>query len=494
MARHSQGALLSNVVLDRGDSLSLVEQLSHQLRSHVLSGAMLPGTRLPSTRTLSQELGVARLIAVDAFEQLIAEGYFEGRAGSGTFVNSKLPENSTGFFAPRDLSLDHQLDPVPKLASRGRTLVEEPSRSLASPPWPLSPNVPGFDLFPFQVWAKLHSRHCRSPSDDNLAYGNPAGLMSLRNVIAAYVADARGITCSSDQVVIVAGAQQAFAISSLLLTDPGDKVWVEDPGPSKPCEIFSRNGAKLIQVPVDHEGIIVKAGIAQAENARLALVTPSHQLPLGMTMSLPRRLELLRWAKKNQSWIIEDDYDSEYRYVGRPLPALQGLDRDGRVIYVGTFSKVLFPSLRIGYLIVPENLIESYHSALVFMARALPTIEQAILADFIEEGYLATHIRRMRLAYIERQDTLISLLHKELGGVLNVHKTDTGFNVIADLPDSIRDIDIYHAAYKEGIIAYPLSVSYVNAPARNSLILGFASTPQKELPGHVKKLARILKS
>lgn len=494
MAKSARGALLSNLTLDRNASISLTAQLLEYFRHAVLSGELRPSSRLPSSRVLAGEMGVARLTVVNVFEQLVAEGYFVSKIGAGTFVTSfgatdRVEKRLAHFKAPKQ-----QQSGSREFSERGDSLIVTQDRSLPVLPQPFTPNMPAFDVFPSNLWAKLTSRHWRNRPAESLYYGKQGGDPTLKKVIADYLVDARAIHCDPEQVIIVAGSQQAISLCTYLLTDPGDKVWVEDPVPSKPSSIIEGMGADLVFVPTDSEGIIVSRGLEKAPDARMALVTPSRQYPLGVTLSLTRRLELLAWASERGGWIIEDDYDSEIRFSGRPLPAMKGLDQDDRVIYVGTFSKVLFPSIRLGYLVVPPDLIEAITWALELFARGVPSVKQTILAEFIERGHYTSHIRRMRQTYAERQEILARALHSELGGLLTVHKTNAGMNLLADLPDSISDIAVYHAAFAKGIIAYPLSYHYVETPSRNALILGFSHLIPDTIEPNVAILKRAIES
>ena len=286
--------------------------------------------------------------------------------------------------------------------------VQEGARRLVGPPRAFRLGTPGVDLFPVGLWSRLASRRLRSVTSAQLDYGDPAGLRALREAIASHVQTARGTRCEADQVLMVAGAQQGFELVCRLLLDPGDRVWMEEPGYPGARSALRAAGARIVPVPVDAEGLDVARGARRAGDARLAYVTPSHQYPLGVPMSLPRRLALLRWARAARAWVIEDDYDSEFRYGARPIPCLHGLDVDGRVIYVGSFSKTLFPALRLGFLIVPPDLRERLVAARAAADQHPPTLDQAVLADFILEGHFARHLRRMRMAYRERLEALIA--------------------------------------------------------------------------------------
>jgi GntR family transcriptional regulator/MocR family aminotransferase len=336
-----------------------------------------------------------------AYEQLLAEGYIEGIGGSGTFV-APLPEE----MLPPALVHSRSADYRPRLSKRGQKLAailpsigEEVFGDLI----PFRSSTPDATSFPFDIWAGLLNRYSRNPSPDLLGYVYPAGYPRLRKVIADYLNSARGVSCEAEQVIVVPGAQVAFDIIAQLLLDPGDTALIEDPGYFGALGVFRRAGIRLSPVPIDRDGVSIRAIRKQRPGARLLYVTPSHQFPLGVTMSLTRRLELLEWARQTEAWIIEDDYDGEFRYAGRPIPSLQGLTGGERVIYTGTFSKVMFPSLRIGYLVVPVDLVDAFIKGRVMTDMHSSTIPQAALADFIEQGHFARHVRRMRKLYAERQ-------------------------------------------------------------------------------------------
>jgi len=329
---------------------------------------------------------------------------------------------------------------------------------------------------------------------DMLNYGDPLGYEPLRREIALYLADARGVRCEPSQVIIVSGAQKAVGLAAMVLLDPGDTVWMEDPGYVTMRELICAYGARVAAVPVDQDGLDVEFGIDMAPNARMAVVTPSRQYPLGVLMSLPRRLALLEWAQTNRAWIIEDDYDSEFRFAGRPLASMQSLDTAGRVIYIGTFSKVLFPSLRIGYLVVPVDLIDATRMACQVIDKAASTIPQLVLAEFMAEGHFATHIRRMRSIYRERHEAFIDASHRYLAGLLDVRPADSGMNVIGWLANGINDIEAQRRARVEGIVTNRMSYYYSDAPPRSGLHLGFCNTSPAQMSRHVQKLGTSLES
>jgi GntR family transcriptional regulator/MocR family aminotransferase len=480
------------VSLDASSVDPLHRQLYDRLRSGILAGQLSAGARLPSTRTLAAELGVSRTTVVTAFENLLAEGYLEGRVGSGTYVAGSLPEEVLGIRA-------RPAGPPPPLSGRGlsrrgnllaatRTTAVEDTGS----PRAFRPGVPALDEFPFGVWRRISGSVWRRPSGELLGYGDPAGYWPLRREISAHLATARAVRCDPEQVIVVSGSQQALDLASRVLLDPGDAVWVEDPGYMGARGALAGSGARLVPVPVDDEGLVVAAGIQREPGARLACVTPSHQYPLGVTMSLTRRLELLGWARRSGAWVIEDDYDSEYRYTGRPLEALQGLDAEGRVVYVGTFSKVLFPALRLGYLVVPPDLIDAFTAARELVDRHPPTVEQAVLAEFIAAGHFSRHLRRMRALYAARQEALFEEISQHLSGFLDASPAESGMHLVGWLPAGIDDKEASHRAAHRGIEAPPISLYTTSENVRGGLMLGYAAVDEARTREGVRRLARAL--
>ena len=491
MPKHAGGALLGILDLDRSSRLPLFRQLDSQIRQAILSGRLPLGTRLPSSRVLARDVGVSRLTVVNAFQQLIAEGFLEAKRGAGSFVASGLPGSLPLIPADPGDGAQAVARHGPRLSRRGKSLAAGADRPTPGTS-PFSPNQPAYEEFPFSKWSRLWSRCWRRPAMDMLNYGDPLGYEPLRREVALYLADARGVRCDASQVIIVSGAQKAIGLAAMVLLDPGDTVWMEDPGYVTMRELIHAYGGRVAAVPVDQDGLDVKAGIAMAPAARMVVVTPSRQYPLGVLMSLPRRLELLEWAQANRAWIIEDDYDSEFRFAGRPLASMQSLDTAGHVIYIGTFSKVLFPSLRIGYLVVPPDLIDATRMACQVIDKAASTIPQVVLAEFMAEGHFTTHIRRMRSVYRERHDAFIDASHRYLAGLLDVRAADSGMNVIGWLADGVNDLEAQSRAWVGGIVTNRMSYYYCDAPPRSGLHLGFCNTPLAEMNGRVRKLGKAL--
>ncbi len=351
---------------------------------------------------------------------------------------------------------------------------------------------PALDQFPFQVWSSLVARNSRSPRASALQNADPLGSEAFRDAICTYLRTARAVRCDSQRVMIVSGSQQALEITIRVLLDAGSAVWVEEPGYWLARNAFAGAGCRLIPVPVDREGMDVAAGIKRRRKARAAYVTPSHQYPLGTTMSASRRLQLLNWAQSSGSWIIEDDYDSEYRYESMPVASLQGLDHHSRVIYIGTFSKVLFPSLRLGYIVIPPDLLDRFIAVRYAMDIFPSYLYQEVLTSFMRAGHFARHVRRMRLLYKERRAALVSSIAKEFGPAMEVHGTEAGMHLAVTLPEGFRDREIAASAARERLWLWPLSPSYLGETSRQGFILGFGSTPAAQMPQAVGRLRAAL--
>jgi GntR family transcriptional regulator/MocR family aminotransferase len=493
MAKYSSALPNGLIALESESRTPLYRQLCDCLRRAILTGQLTPGTRLQSSRELAAELNVSRNTVVNAYEQLLAEGYLEGQVGSGTYVSSALPEEllnaRTVTRGPTRTGGNR-----PHLSERGK-MFKAFARNIPRAPEKLRPfqsGIPALDAFPFDIWSKLVTRHWRRPADSLLSYGEPQGHAPLRRAIASYLGLARAVRCTPEQVIIVDGAQMAFDLIARVLLDTGDAMWIEEPGYPGARTAFAAGGARLVHVPVDAEGLDVTVGARLEPRARLIYVTPSHQFPLGMTMSLARRLALLDWASRASAWVVEDDYDSEYRYEGRPLSSLQGLDNDGRVVYVGTFSKFLFPSLRLGYIVAPLALVDALVAARSIVGRHSPSVEQAILTDFIEEGHFGRHIRRMRTLYRARQMMLVEALKRECGEAVEVEPSDAGIHLVASLAEGLDDREVSLEAAARGVDARPLSDFYAVKPGRGGLELGYAAFNRQEIRRGAAQLSKAI--
>ncbi len=488
MVKKGRNLVFVTSPLDRSGSAPLYLQLYRELRAAIVTGRCKANTRLPSSRSLAEDLGLSRKTVVEAFEQLIAEGYLEARVGSGTFVTSALPDEMLRPQAKRGkMGTRAGRGRVP--SNRGQKIACISPFFPAVKPRPFRHGLPALDAFPLKLWTQLAGKRLRNLPRELLGYGAATGYRPLREAIASYLGTARAVRCEPEQVVIVAGSQQAIYLSALVLLDEGDAVWIEDPGYLGARGALQAAGARLVPVPVDQQGMRISDGVRLHPSARLAYVTPSNQYPLTVTMSLARRLEILEWAETAGAWIIEDDYDSEFRYQSRPVAALQGLDRYGRVIYMGTFSKLLAPTLRIGYVVLPPELVDSFSTASALISRHPPSLEQVVLTDFIEQGHLARHIRRMRTLYMERQAEFIEAARRELGGMLEITAAEAGTHVIGLLPATMNDRDAATRAAARGVETRPLSNYFLGERGPNGLVFGYGAFNRRQIRAGMQRLA-----
>jgi GntR family transcriptional regulator / MocR family aminotransferase len=481
--RSSDGLLIR---IDTHAPEGLQQQVYIAVRRAILDGILAPGVRLPSSRTLAEDLGVSRTTTLLAYEQLLAEGYLAARHGSGTFVARELPDD-----LPRQLSGRRVTQPKhPQLSRRGLALVgmPAPARRILGPPRAFRLGAPALDLFPLRLWSQLIGRRLRTSTLAQLDYSDAAGFVALREAIADHVQTSRGTRCTADQIFVVGGAQRGLQIACTVLLDPGDRVWLEEPGYPGARNAFVWAGAKITPVRVDSDGLDVASAARQAPDARMTYVTPSNQFPLGVPMSMVRRQALLKWASSAGAWVIEDDYDCEFRYETPPLPCLHGLDRDGRVIYIGTFAKSVFPALRLGFVIVPSDLHDKFLIARRAADSHPPMLEQMALADFIAEGHYARHLRRMRSAYRERLEALTDSAKRLCAGALRLRTVQTGLHAVADL-DGVDAERVYREARDRGIEVTPLRMYFIGPQTANGLLLGFASTRPDGLRQGMEKLA-----
>ncbi len=490
--RKTPSGIVPIIQVDRRAREPLHRQIYNAYRTAIIERALRPKQQVPSTRTLASELGVSRIPVLNAYAQLLAEGYFEARVGAGTVVSSLLPEQPptqqrTGISSAQRRAPSPAVRNCISLISMGKAVPWLGERIGA-----FSPGQPALDEFPFKVWSRLVARRSRNLHLASMHYGNPMGSNQLRESIAAYLRTARGVRCEAEQIMIVSGSQQALEITARVLLEPGSRVWMENPGYRFARSIFKLHSCEIIPVPVDRDGLNVAAGISRCRNARAVLVTPSHQYPLGVTMSASRRLQLLEWAHKSGSWIIEDDYDSEYRYESMPIASLQGLDRGSQVVYIGTFSKVLFPSLRLAYIVIPPDLVESFFAVRLTYDIAPPTFLQSVLADFIREGHFSRHIRRMRSLYKERQSALMESIHKELDVPVDITGEQAGLHLTITLPQRFRDQEIAERALRQRLWLVQLSSSYLERPALPGFILGFSNTRAEDMQKAVRRLRDVI--
>jgi GntR family transcriptional regulator/MocR family aminotransferase len=471
--------------LDRASRMPLTRQIYRQVRSAVLSGALRPGTRMPSSRSMASKLGVARASVVLAYEHLLAEGYVESRHGSGTFIAGDL----TGLASRRRA--------VPRATKRAaptsaRSFSNFERSAMQSDTRPFNTGRTLIDARTDETWRNLTRRAVRRLGANDLGYSDPAGLAELRENICDYLRAARAVRCDPGQIVITAGTQQAIDIAIRVLLAPGDEVWVEDPGyPLTHAQLLLAK-ARLHPVPVDAQGLVVGAGRRMAPRARVAFVTPSHQFPTGVALSMARRLELLAWARQSGALIVEDDYTSEFRYSGPPLASLQGLDTTEQVIYVGTLNKALFPGLRLGYAVVPRALLGAFTGARYLIDRQPATLQQAVVSEFMQQGHFAAHIRRMRQQYRDQRDALAETLMRRAADRLDVAVPDQGMHLVAYLRDGSSDIAVEAGAQRAGIVVRAISRFYRSAPPRAGLMLGFSGFPRQSIVPAAARLAALV--
>jgi GntR family transcriptional regulator/MocR family aminotransferase len=471
--------------------------LYESLREAILAGRLGIGCRLPAARDLSRQYGLARGTVVTAFENLRAEGYVEATVGSGTYVACVLPESLLE--APRPARAPRRehgrpaggqaARPVRRLSAAARRL--HPLFGYPEGPAPaFRIGQPALDEFPTTLWAQVASRQLRMASVKQLLGCGAMGYEPLREAIAEYLVTSRGVTCAPDQVAIVSGTLEALNLAARLLVDPGERVVVERPGYAGARVALEAMGAELVSVPVDDEGLVVDA--RRMRGARLAYVTPAHQYPMGVSMSVTRRLALLDWAARTGATIFEDDYDSEYRYSGPPMPAMQGLDRGGRVIFSGSFSKVLFPSLRLGYVVLPRDLVDPFAAAISLGQRHAPLLDQAVLAEFMTCGHLGRHIRRMREVYAARHAALIAAAERELKGLLDVCSIEAGLHTVGWLPAGVSGTRVATLAAQRGIEVRAVTPTEGRG-AQHVLQLGFAAVDAAEIRRGVRVLAEVVR-
>jgi GntR family transcriptional regulator/MocR family aminotransferase len=477
-------------------SRPIYRQIYERLREGIMSGEFPPGTRLPSTRALATELGVSRRTALVSYEQLLAEGYVVGRVGSGTAVAPGLTA-SRGL--PSRRATDGRARRPLRLASFGRRLADSVQSfrgalSGAALRYDFRYPLPAVDVFPWVQWRRLTARCLRQASIGFLSYGPPQGYEPLRSAIAQYLYRSRGFTCDPAHIIIVGGSQQALDLTARVLVDPDDTIVIEDPQYPGARQVFAAAGARLVPIAVDAKGLDPGKLGARGGGARLAYVTPSHQFPTGAVLPLERRLALLHWAEKTGALVVEDDYDSEYRFQGHPIAAIKSLDHAGRVIYIGTFSKLVFPALRLGYLVVPSELAPAFAAAKFLADRHAPTIEQAVMAEFIVEGHFDRLLRRLRKRVAARRTALLEALHDYLGDRVTVSGTNAGIHVLLwlrDVPPGELPTLVGRAA-AAGVGVYPSTPCYMTPPPRGELVLAYASMSAEDIRSGIRRLADCL--
>lgn len=485
------------IMLDgENNSLPLYRQIYGAIRTAILKGDFSSKMRLPSTRSLAKSLGVSRITVVNAYEQLFAEGYLEGKIGAGTFVASKLPDDLLQTSKPKLKTVEKRQNSPLNLSPFGEKLLAKDLESarvqVETRFQPFQNGLTAIDEFPFEIWSRIAAKFHKNPPRSMLGYGDPQGFYKLREAVAAHLRSARGVNCTAEQVVITSGAQQALDLAARIFLSGKDSFLIEDPCYLEARNSFSATGAKAFFVEVDEEGFNLANVSKTGEKAKLVYVTPSHQYPLGHTMTLARRLELIEWAKKQNAWIIEDDYNSEFRYAGRPLASLQGLDKNGRVIYIGTFSKTIFPALRLGCLVVPPELINVFAVARAFNDAHSAVINQAILAEFIAEGHFARHVRRMRRLYEERQEILVREVKNNLADFIEMEKSEAGMHLIGWLTKDLDEEKIIAESARQNIKLSAVSTYYSSESPRKGFIFGYTAFDERQIKEGITKLAEIL--
>ena len=475
------------IPIDRDAAMPLHRQVYAGFRDAILRGDLAAGQQVPSSRALAAELEISRFPVLDAYAQLLAEGYFESRVGAGTYVSASLP------CQPKQTAPPAPEPPGSRRTSRRALLFPTYEQNGLRRGWgSFGVHQPALDQFPFDLWSRLLARHSRVLRIHPPIGLHPLGLLPFREAICSYLRTARAVRCEPDQIMVVSGSQQALDITTRVLLDPDDAAWIEEPCYPLVRSLLLGSGCRPIPVPVDDEGLDVPAGIRLAPEARVAIVTPSHHYALGVTMSASRRFQLLEWARQASAWIVEDDYDSEFRYESMPIPSLQGLDPTARVIYLGTFSKVLRPSLRLGYIVIPPDLVERFCSVRSAMDIFPPFLFQEVLSDFMRAGHFVRHIRRMRALYKARRTALVESLHVEFGDFFQIHGAEAGMHLTVTLPAGFDDVAIATRAARDKLCLWPLSPCYSTRPARHGFLLGFANTPEDQMPAAVRRLRQIL--
>ena len=490
MTKLKQEVIIAGISLDRKSGSPLYRQVYDEIRAAILDGRFLPGQQLPPSRELASYLKVSRTTITQAFDHLMLEGYIKGLQGAGTYISDAIPENLLFSSAShhgqsnfRELA-DEQQAQIDELVECLHRESEDYNLFL-----PFKPGLPDLEAFPYHLWGKLLTRSATQLPPPAFGYSSSAGYKPLRRAIANYLRVARSVRCKAEQIIITSGSQQAIHLAQRVLLKPGSIIGFEEPGYPDARNILSTAGMRLLPVPLDEEGLKIEGLVREME---MVYITPSHHYPLGVTMSLNRRLELLEFAKSNNIWILEDDYDSEFRYNGLPISSLQGIDNAGLVIYIGTFSKVMFPGIRLGFLVVPENLIEGFIAARYLGDRQSSIVDQAALAIFVEDGHFGRHIRKMRLLYQQRRDAFCKNVHRYLRDHWRIEKPEAGLHAVAWLKQGIDDADFSRRMAREGILTPALS-SY---SARNNLppglVLGYAAYSESQTLATLKKIARLL--
>ncbi len=493
MARASSGALLPGLDLDPKSQEPLSTQLYNALRHHMTSGVLAAGVRMPSTRTLSNELGLSRTTAATAYEQLKSEGYLTSSEKSGTFVADLLPEKlawSTRlvYSRPED---GRQLEA--ELATRLEENLPK-QRERTSRALPFNPGIPAVFEFPTQTWARIMRPIVNQLAPNGIARCPAEGAIELRQQVASYLSNNRAVACSPEQVLIISGTRQALLLIMMALSNPGDTGWVEDPGYPGMQRLYDLFRLQSVPVPVDDQGLVVDAGLERSPRAKFAYVTPARQAPMGHTMSIRRRVDLLDWAYRSDAFVLEDDYDGEYRFGGHPAPSLQSLDPDGRVFYFGTFSKTVLPSLGLGYLVVPTRYVDVFRNLLDAVTRPPSLATQLTMGEFMASGQFEAHVRKMRTLYASRQNALDKVLRETLPDLLRTETLNAGLHLIGYLPKGFNDADVARRAKDLGLLPRPLSDYTMLRKLEPGLLLGFSNIKEEAMPRTARTLRRAIEA
>lgn len=468
----------------------LWDWLYQEIRAAILNGRLKRGMRLPSTRDLARRYALSRGTVITAFEQLHTEGYLDGRVGAGTYVNTRLPEDLLTAAGPSPAAAGTRKSA--HVSRFARRLIPAPAVEVL-PPRTFRPE-PAVDEFPLGLWTRIAASRMRRATRQLLADTDSRGYRPLREAVADYLGSARGVVCTADQVIIVSGIQHGLDLTMRLLVDPGDPVCLEDPTHPIMTAMFKVLPARIVPVPVDDQGLDVESGARLCRRPRLICVTPAHQFPLGPTMTVNRRLALLEWARRVGAWVFEDDYDSEYRYAGQPIPALQGFDRGRSVIFSGSFSKVLLPSLRLGYLVVPPELVDKFAAARFITDRHSSVLDQAVMCDFLAEGHFGRHIRRMREMYAGRLAALAEAVQSKLKGLIELSETEAGILTVAWLKQRLQANTVARVAAAHQVETVPIGRFVLKKPRPEGLLLGFAPYDVRQIREGVDRLALALEA
>jgi GntR family transcriptional regulator/MocR family aminotransferase len=490
MSKHTDTLTLVDLRLERRSPTPLHRQMYFQIRDRIVDGRLPAGQSLPSSRAIASTYDVSRSTVVVAFEQLAMEGYINGRVGDATRVAEvRRPESDVARRA-----ITRPASNRPLLSQRGSTLANAATtRRDVAQLVPFQPGMPAINAFPHALWGQLSLRRWRKPDPSLLSYGESAGFRPLREAIAAHVGATRGARCSADQVIVVNGSFQGIEMALRLLSNPDDPILLEDPGYAGMRGTAAAVGLRAVPVPVDAEGFRVDDAIRACPQARLACVTPSHQMPTGAILSASRRMQLLAWAQARKGWIIEDDYDGVFRYRGQPLASLQGIDESNRVIYVSTFSKVLVPALRLAYIVAPPDLVDAFVAARRFSDRHSPGVDQAVLADFMQQGHFARHLRRMRSLYEERQALFIKEANLAIGDVLGIEPSPAGMHLVGRFRSRVDDTKVAAAAWELGVSATPLSTYYLGNAKQSGLVFGYTQADARATRTGIQALAQAIR-